>query len=51
LGEAEDLCNEVALIDDGQIIAQGDLDSLMEKYGQPTLEGLFLNLTGKQYRD
>jgi ABC-2 type transport system ATP-binding protein len=51
LGEAEDLCNEVALIDDGQIIAQGGLDSLMEKYSQPTLEGLFLNLTGKQYRD
>jgi len=51
LGEAEDLCNEVALIDDGQIIAQGELNSLMEKHGQPTLEGLFLNLTGKQYRD
>lgn len=51
LSEAEDLCNEVALIDDGQIIAQGGLDSLMEKYSQPTLEGLFLNLTGKQYRD
>ncbi len=51
LSEAEDLCNEVALIDDGQIIAQGGLDSLMEKYNQPTLEGLFLNLTGKQYRD
>ena len=51
LSEAEDLCNEVALIDDGQIIAQGGLNSLMEKYGQPTLEGLFLNLTGKQYRD
>jgi ABC-2 type transport system ATP-binding protein len=48
LSEAEDLCNEVALIDDGQIIAQGELDSLMEKYGQPSLEGLFLNLTGKQ---
>ncbi|NCD69278.1 ABC transporter ATP-binding protein [Mucilaginibacter agri] len=51
LSEAEDLCNDVAMIDDGKIIAQGGLNSLMEKYKEPTLEGLFLKLTGKQYRD
>ena len=51
LAEAEDLCNDVALIDDGQIIAHGILNQLMEEYKQSSLEDLFLNLTGKKYRD
>lgn len=51
LGEAEDLCNDVALIDDSKIIAHGTLQELLSKHGQASLEELFINLTGKKYRD
>jgi ABC-2 type transport system ATP-binding protein len=51
LSEAEGLCEKIALIDDGKIIANDDLDSLLEQHGQDGLEGLFLNLTGKNYRN
>ena len=46
LNEAEGLCKKIALIDEGKIIASGDLDKLLSDYGQQELEGLFLNLTG-----
>lgn len=51
LSEAEELCNSIALIDEGRIIAQGTLDSLLFSHRQDGLEGLFLQLTGKNYRD
>jgi len=51
LNEAEDLCHEMALVDNGHIIAQGEIAQLLEQNHQTTLEGLFLNLTGRQYRD
>lgn len=51
LNEAEGLCDNIALIDDGKIIAHGDLHHLLAEYGQNGLEGLFLNLTGKNYRN
>jgi ABC-2 type transport system ATP-binding protein len=51
LNEAEGLCQQVALIDNGKIIAQNSLDSLLKDYCQETLEHLFLNLTGKDYRN
>lgn len=51
LSEAEDLCNEVALIDNGKIMAQGDLDALLKQHQHDNLEELFLNLTGKKFRD
>ncbi|MBZ4189717.1 ABC transporter ATP-binding protein [Niabella beijingensis] len=51
LKEAEDLCTEVALIDGGTVISQGSLTVLKEKHGQDGLEGLFLQLTGRAYRD
>jgi ABC-2 type transport system ATP-binding protein len=51
LSEAEDLCNEVALMDNGQIMAQGALDALLTQHHQTDLEALFLGLTGKHYRD
>lgn len=47
LNEAEGLCDKIALIDRGKIIAHDDLDTLLVKHGQEGLEGLFLNLTGK----
>jgi ABC-2 type transport system ATP-binding protein len=51
LAEAEGLCEQVALIDGGEIITQGNLDALLLKHEQQNLEDLFINLTGKEYRD
>lgn len=51
LNEAEDLCNTIALIDDGKIIANDSLTKLLEEHRQEGLEGLFLNLTGREFRD
>jgi len=51
LSEAEDLCNSVALFDQGAIIAKDSLDHLLAAHQQDGLEGLFLELTGRAYRD
>ncbi|MBN8788601.1 MAG: ABC transporter ATP-binding protein [Terrimonas sp.] len=51
LKEAEDLCNTVAMIDEGNIIVHDSLENLLKDHRQDGLEGLFLNLTGKAYRD
>jgi ABC-2 type transport system ATP-binding protein len=51
LSEAEGLCEQVALIDGGKIIAQDNLDTLLKTHNQDNLEQLFLNLTGKEYRN
>jgi ABC-2 type transport system ATP-binding protein len=51
LNEAEDLCQHIALIDGGQIITQGDIDDVLKEHSQESLEQLFINLTGKAYRD
>ena len=51
LSEAEGLCEEVALIDVGKIITQDSLTNLLKEHRQDSLEDLFLNLTGKEYRN
>lgn len=51
LSEAEELCERIALIDEGKIIAHDDLNKLLEHHQQDGLEGLFLGLTGKKFRD
>lgn len=51
LDEAEDLCNDIALIDQGRIMAQGELSALLKLHNHKDLEELFLNLTGKNFRD
>ena len=51
LNEAEALCNKIALIDEGKIIAFDSLDNLLAKYQQDDLESLFIHLTGKAYKD
>lgn len=48
LNEAEGLCKKIALLDEGKIIAYGDLETLLCDHGQEALEGLFLKLTGKE---
>lgn len=60
--EAEDLCDHLSVMDQGEIIAQGTPSQLIEnllKTGfkreevvrKATLEDVFLNLTGKELRD
>jgi ABC-2 type transport system ATP-binding protein len=51
LNEAEALCRQIALIDNGKIIAEGTLEELYKKHKKDNLEELFLNLTGKDFRD
>ena len=51
LSEAEDLCESIALIDQGRIVAHDDLGKLLSEHRQDGLEGLFLNLTDKNFRD
>jgi len=51
LNEAEELCQKIALIDEGRIIASNSLYELLNSHKEDGLEGLFLNLTGKAYRD
>lgn len=49
--EAENLCAEIAIIDKGEIISQGDPKALINKHQTKNLEELFLKLTGKKLRD
>ncbi|AEV31897.1 ABC-type multidrug transport system, ATPase component [Owenweeksia hongkongensis DSM 17368] len=51
LSEAQELCNEIALMDNGEILAKDSLEIMLKNHGEETLENLFLKLTGKQYRD
>lgn len=62
MDEAEELCDRVAIIDAGSIIAQSTPDQLIEDLvasgftrpkpvKQANLEDVFLNLTGKELRD
>jgi ABC-2 type transport system ATP-binding protein len=51
LNEAEDLCENIALIDEGKIIVHDDLERLLSEHRQGGLENLFLTLTGKNYRN
>ncbi len=51
LEEAEGLCEKIALMDEGKIIVHDRLSVLLEEHRQEGLEGLFLGLTGKHFRD
>ncbi len=51
LQEAQQLCNHIALIDDGKIIVDGNLEKILSEHNQKRLEDLFLQLTGHAYRD
>ncbi|MBK5286718.1 MAG: ABC transporter ATP-binding protein [Bacteroidia bacterium] len=51
LQEAQDLCKHIALIDNGKIILNDDLEKLLHQHEKSGLEELFLNLTGSEYRD
>ena len=51
LDEAERLCNDIALIDQGTILVEGRVHTLLADHHQKDLRGLYLELTGKTYRD
>jgi ABC-2 type transport system ATP-binding protein len=51
LKEAEDFCNRIILLDHGKIVANNQLENLLQEYAVSNLEDLILNLTGKELRD
>ena len=51
LSEAEDLCKKIAFIDEGKIIACDNIGTLLADNREKGLEGLFLSLTGKDFRN
>jgi ABC-2 type transport system ATP-binding protein len=48
LEEAEQLCDKIAFIGDGQIAAQGTTSELAETYGVTSLEDAYLELVGRK---
>ncbi len=46
LEEAEELCEEIALINGGRIAAQGTKDDLKEEYGARNVEEVYLRVVG-----
>jgi ABC-2 type transport system ATP-binding protein len=48
LEEAEQLCDRIAFINDGQIVAQGTSPELAARYGVSSLEDAYLELVGRK---
>jgi ABC-2 type transport system ATP-binding protein len=48
LEEAEELCDRIAFIGEGQIAATGTSDELAERYGVSSLEDAYLELVGRK---
>jgi ABC-2 type transport system ATP-binding protein len=48
LEEAEQLCDKIAFINDGQIVAQGTSGELAAEYGVSSLEDAYLELVGRK---
>ena len=51
LNEAQEFCNRVVLLDQGELIENNSLSTLLSEHNELSLESLFLKLTGKAYRD
>jgi ABC-2 type transport system ATP-binding protein len=49
--EAEQLCDEVAVIDHGKLIELGSPEDLKAKYKAKNLEDVFIQLTGRRIRE
>lgn len=49
--EAQQLCDEVGIIDHGKLIELGSPDKLMSKYRAKNLEDVFIQLTGRTIRE
>ena len=48
LEEAEQLCDRIAFINDGEIVAQGTSEELAGEYGVASLEDAYLELVGRK---
>jgi ABC-2 type transport system ATP-binding protein len=48
LEEAEQLCDKIAFIADGQIVAEGTSEALAERFGVANLEDAYLALVGRK---
>jgi ABC-2 type transport system ATP-binding protein len=48
LEEAEQLCDRIAFINEGNIVAQGSSAELSARYGVSTLEDAYLELVGRK---
>ena len=46
--EAEQLCNRIAFINEGEIVALGTSDELAERFGVASLEDAYLALVGRK---
>lgn len=51
MSEAEEFCNRIALIDHGKVVVEGGLSALLTKNDAASLQSLFIQLTGEEYRD
>ena len=51
LHEAQELCDQIILMDQGNLIANDSIESLLDNHKEQNLETLFLRLTGTAYRD
>ncbi|MCA1766583.1 MAG: ATP-binding cassette domain-containing protein [Desulfobulbaceae bacterium] len=49
--EAERLCSEVAVMDDGRVLVRGKPAELIKKGGHAGLQEMFFALTGRELRD
>jgi lipooligosaccharide transport system ATP-binding protein len=49
--EAERICDRLVIMEEGHIVASGSPAELRERYGEPTLEGVFLQITGHSLRE
>ena len=49
--EAESLCDRIIIVDEGRILREGDLKTLLDEGGARNLDELFIKLTGKRLTD
>ena len=49
--EAERICDRLAIMDHGKIVESGSPAELLERFGQPNLEGVFIEITGRGLRE
>jgi lipooligosaccharide transport system ATP-binding protein len=49
--EAERICDRLVIMDDGRIVTEGTPAELRERYGEGSLEGVFLKITGHALRE